>query len=181
MGIENRIETVFRYAYLAFSLLLIGCASDEPSCKYWHAGSERPYYINGVRYVPQVHYQYSAIGVASWYGPHFHDKPTATGRRFDQYALTAAHRTLPVPCIVIVENLENGRKLKLLVNDRGPYARTDRRIIDLSRKAAEQLGFRRKGCARVRVTCLAKESQLAALRYGRRPYPSRPSKGMVYN
>lgn len=162
--------------FTAFGLLLLSACSSEHRPKYWHAGSERPYRIKGVRYYPQTNYQYSAIGYASWYGPGFHGKPTSTGRRFDKNKLTAAHRTLPLPSVVIVENLENGRRVKLLVNDRGPFAYTNKRIIDVSQRAAEILGFKRKGHARVRVTCLPKESQLAALKYKRRPYPSRRRK-----
>jgi rare lipoprotein A len=117
-------------------------------------------------------YKYIAVGIASWYGYDCHGKPTASGRKFDKNKLTAAHRTLPLPSVVIVENLENGKKVKLTVNDRGPFAKTNSRIIDVSQRAAELLGFRRKGHARVKVTCLPKESQLAAVAYGRKPYPS---------
>jgi rare lipoprotein A len=158
-----------------FLLLLVTCSNPkERPGKSCHAGTERPYVINGVRYYPQVHYQYSAVGVASWYGYDCQGQPTATGRKFDKNKLTAAHRTLPLPSVVLVENLENGKKVKLLVNDRGPFAKTHRRIIDISQRAAEKLGSRRKGCVKVRVTCLPKESQLAALDYHRKPYPSKP-------
>jgi rare lipoprotein A len=154
-------------------LFLAGCAvKEEPKVKYWHSGTERPYVINGVKYYPQVHYKYDAIGYASWYGYDCHGKPTATGRRFRKNGMTGAHRTLPLPSVVIVENLENGKKVKLLLNDRGPFAQTNRRIIDVSQKAASLLGFRRKGCTKVRVTCLPKESVIAAKRYGRIPYPN---------
>ena len=108
-----------------------------------------------------------------WYGYDCHGLPTATGRKFDKNQITAAHRTLPLPSVVLVENLENGKKLKVLINDRGPFAHTSRRIIDVSQQAAELLGFRKKGHAKVRVTCLPKESQLAALNYKRKPYPSK--------
>jgi rare lipoprotein A len=162
-----------RLAFFSLLALLISCSSqDERGGKYWKAGSERPYIIDGVKYYPQVNYRYAAVGVASWYGYDFHGKPTSTGRKFDKNKLTAAHRTLPLPSVVIVENLENGKKVKLLVNDRGPFAKTDRRIIDVSQKAAEILGFRRQGHARVKVVCLPKESQLAAISYRRKPYSS---------
>lgn len=164
------------YKFVVFGLLMLSACSSDQRSKYWHAGSERPYEIKGVRYYPQTNYQYSAIGYASWYGPGFHGKPTSTGRTFDKNKLTAAHRTLPLPSVVIVENLSNGRKVKLLVNDRGPFAHTDKRIIDVSQKAAEVLGFKRKGHVKVRVTCLPRESQLAALKYKRRPYISRRRK-----
>ncbi len=159
-------------------LFLTGCSTrDEfPKGKYWHAGTERPYVIHGVRYYPQIHYQYDAIGYASWYGYDCHGLSTATGRRFNKNAMTAAHRTLPLPCVVLVENLSNGRKVKLLVNDRGPFAKTHSRIIDVTQKAAEVLGFRAKGFTKVRVTCLPKESRVAAIKYKRKPYPACPQR-----
>lgn len=144
-----------------------------PKGKYWNSPSERPYIIRNRKYYPQVHYQYSAIGEASWYGPNFHGRKTATGEIFDQNKLTAAHRTLPLPSVVIVENLENGKKVKLIVNDRGPFVLTNRRIIDVSKKAAEVLGFQHKGIAKVKVTCLPAESQMITCKRKRKPYPSR--------
>jgi rare lipoprotein A len=154
--------------------MLISCTGPRDNQrKNWHSGSERPYVINGVKYYPQIHYKYTAVGVASWYGPDCHGKKTASGKKFDQNKLSAAHRTLPIPCVVMVENLENKKKVKLIVNDRGPFAKTHRRIIDVSRKTAEVLGFREKGCTKVRVTCLPRESQLAAIKYHRKPYPSK--------
>ncbi len=127
----------------------------------------RPYKIGGVWYYPNSDYQYRETGIASWYGPNFHGGRTANGEIFDQNAITAAHRTLPLPSMVRVTNLENGRALKIRVNDRGPYAHG--RIIDLSRRAAQLLGFAGRGTARVRVEILADESrQLAALYSNRR-------------
>ena len=120
-----------------------------------------PYQINGVWYYPAEDLNYDETGIASWYGEDFHGKYTANGEIFDLNALTAAHRTLPMPSVVQVTNLENGRTLKLRVNDRGPYARS--RIIDLSRRAAQLLGFEGAGTARVRVTILAPESIQAKL------------------
>lgn len=91
-------------------------------------------------------------GMASWYGPKFHSKTTASGEKFDMRRLTAAHRTLPFNTIVRVENLKNGRKVDVRINDRGPFI--EGRIIDLSRKAAEKLGMIRDGVARVRIEVL---------------------------
>lgn len=120
-----------------------------------------PYQIEGVWYYPHVDYEYEETGIASWYGPNFHGKPTANGDVFDMNELTAAHRTLPMPSLVEVTNLENGRKLNLLVNDRGPFAKG--RIIDISRQGAQLLGFKINGTAKVKVRILAAESrQLAA-------------------
>jgi rare lipoprotein A len=107
----------------------------------------------GVWYYPHEQPDYDKTGVASWYGPDFHGKLTANGEVFDAGGLTAAHPTLPMPVNVRVTNLENGRSLVLRVNDRGPFAKG--RIIDVSARAAQLLGFYEKGTARVRVTYLA--------------------------
>jgi rare lipoprotein A len=109
----------------------------------------KPYQVAGVWYYPKEDENYDATGIASWYGPQFHGKRTANGEYFDQDALTAAHPTLPMPVLVRVTNLENGRSLIVRVNDRGPFV--NGREIDLSRRAAELLGYDRKGTARVRV------------------------------
>jgi len=93
--------------------------------------------------------RYSAVGLASWYGPGFHGLRTADGETFDMNSLTAAHRTLPLPCRVRVTNLANHRSIVVRVNDRGPYA--GRRVIDVSAKTAKLLGFYRHGLARVKV------------------------------
>jgi rare lipoprotein A len=108
-----------------------------------------PYVINGVTYVPHEDPNYSETGIASWYGPQFHGERTANGEMFDMELVSAAHRTLPMPSLVRVTNLENGRSMVVRLNDRGPYARG--RIIDMSKKAAELLGFQVAGTAMVRV------------------------------
>jgi rare lipoprotein A len=121
----------------------------------------KPYEINGVWYYPKVDYKYTETGIASWYGPNFHHKKTANGEIFDMNGVSAAHRTLPIPSLVRVTNLNSGRAINVRVNDRGPFAHG--RIIDLSRRAAQLLGFERAGTAPVRVEILAEESrQLAA-------------------
>jgi rare lipoprotein A len=121
-----------------------------------------PYQIGGTWYYPAEDFSYEETGIASWYGEEFHGKYTANGEVFDRNALTAAHRTLPMPSIVQVTNLENGRSLQLRVNDRGPFARG--RIIDLSRRSAQLLGFEGAGTAKVRVRILVPESiQVASL------------------
>jgi len=132
------------------------------------------YEVGGRWYTPHEDYEYEQVGMASWYGPKFHGKSTANGERFDQNALTAAHRTLPMPSLVRVTNLENGRTVDLRVNDRGPFAND--RILDVSKKAADLLGFRRQGTARVRVVILSDES--LAMRDGLEP-PRRPPAGGV--
>jgi rare lipoprotein A len=115
-----------------------------------------PYQINGVWYYPKVDYNYDETGLASWYGEAFDQQPTANGEIFDLNQPTAAHKTLPLPSIVEVTNLQNGRAMRLRVNDRGPFVGD--RVIDLSRRAAQLLGFERAGTANVRVRILREES-----------------------
>jgi rare lipoprotein A len=105
--------------------------------------------VNGVWYVPREQPGYDEEGLASWYGDAFHGRSTADGEVFDMNAVSGAHTTLPLPSIVEVTNLDNGRRLRVRVNDRGPFVGD--RIIDLSHEAARQLGYDRKGLARVRV------------------------------
>ena len=112
-------------------------------------GTEKPYQIRGIWYYPQADPDYDVKGVGSWYGEQFHNRRTANGEIFDMDALSAAHKTLPLPSLVEVTNLDNGRKMVVRVNDRGPFVGD--RVIDLSRAAADKLGYRRQGVARVRV------------------------------
>lgn len=134
--------------------------SDSSSQGSFKVG--RPYKIAGVWYKPQERYNFTETGIASWYGPQFHGKKTANGEIFNMNELTAAHRTLQLPSIVRVTNLENGRSLVVRVNDRGPFKRG--RVIDLSRKSAELLGFKNNGTARVKLQVLGPESREIAER-----------------
>jgi len=113
------------------------------------SGTMRPYQIRGRWYRPAEQPDYDEVGQASWYGSQHHGRPTSTGERFDMNALTAAHKTLPLPSLVEVTNRANGRRVILRVNDRGPFV--DSRIIDLSRAAAEELGLLSQGVGEVRV------------------------------
>jgi rare lipoprotein A len=125
----------------------------------------QPYTISGKTYYPKEDFDYDRTGIASWYGSDFHGRRTANGETYDMNAMTAAHTTLPMPTIVRVTNIENGRSVVLRVNDRGPFV--DDRIIDLSRAAADQLGMREKGVARVRVQ-VVKEASLRLKREAER-------------
>jgi rare lipoprotein A len=109
----------------------------------------KPYEVNGVVYRPRAQSNYDEVGIATWYGAQYHNRQTADGELFDMDRATAAHTTLPLPCIVEVTNLDNGRRIRVRVNDRGPFVRG--RILDLSREGAKELGFYAKGSARVRV------------------------------
>jgi rare lipoprotein A len=155
----------------AAALVLANCASQRPGrdgggtpvaqkAGIYKVG--QPYKVDGTWYYPAEDLNYDETGIASWYGEAFHAKDTANGEVFDLNALTAAHKTLPMPCIVQVTNLENGRTLQLRVNDRGPFVRG--RIIDVSRRAAQLLGFEAQGTTKVRVQIMAPESiQVAAI------------------
>lgn len=116
----------------------------------------QPYKIDGITYTPRETFTLSETGMASWYGPGFHGKSTANGERYDQSDRTAAHRTLQMPAVVRVTNLENGRSTVVRINDRGPFARA--RVIDLSRTAAEEIDMIGRGTARVRIDQLQAES-----------------------
>ncbi len=147
-------------------LLLAGCMILAPSCTFikgvanvpWGGSSGgRPgqdcYTQFGERYCPMVSAEgFVETGIASWYGEKFHGRPTALGEPYNMYAMTAAHKTLPLPTRVRVTNLENGRRVELRVNDRGPFVKD--RVIDLSYSAAQELGVVRRGTARVRVEAL---------------------------
>ena len=146
----------------AIALLLAGCAEARFMSHAVKTASHQtrdneggvykvgnPYKVAGVWYYPKEEAGYDETGIASWYGKKFHGKYTANGEVYNMNALTAAHKTLPMPVKVRVTNLENGRSLVLRVNDRGPFVHG--RIIDVSRRGAELLGFREQGIARVRV------------------------------
>lgn len=152
-----------RWSVLAgLAVLAAGCVTPppptpappapKPSAGVYKVGD--PYQIDGIWYYPREQPDYDETGVASWYGPGFHGKATANGEIFDSTALTAGHRTLPMPVNVRVTNLDNGKSLVLRVNDRGPFAKG--RIIDVSEKAATLLGFHDIGTARVRVVYLGR-------------------------
>lgn len=164
----NTCKTYFALACLL--MFVSGCAShnvDLGESPYSQAAAikgqggtykvGKPYKIKGTKYYPKEDYNYSEVGIASWYGSDFHNKKTANGEKYDMNTLTAAHRTLPLPSIVRVTNLENGRSLVLRVNDRGPYAKN--RIIDISKRGAQLLGYQAQGTAKVRVDLLAEESK----------------------
>ncbi len=116
----------------------------------------QPYQVSGIWHYPSEDFGYKKVGIASWYGPGFHGKRTANGEKYDMNALTAAHKTLPMPSVVKVTNLDNNRTIKVRINDRGPFI--EGRIIDLSKKGAELLGFEQLGTARVRVELIPEDS-----------------------
>jgi len=149
----------------ALPLLLSACAkpashvppaTDRPQLPDGKDGIRKtgnPYMIDGRWYTPmQFETDYDQTGVASWYGTDFHGKRTANGEHYDMHTLSAAHKTLPLPTLVRVTNLDNGRAVIVRVNDRGPFVKE--RLIDLSYAAARELGYDRQGTAHVRVQTL---------------------------
>jgi len=137
---------------IAAALALSGCASHYEGYKY------RPYTIRGVTYHPMHPRQavgHVETGVASYYSDHFLVFPgkTAIGETNWPWSRGAAHKTLPLPCVIRVTNLRNGKSVKVRVNDRGPFIRG--RIVDVTRPVADQLGFTRQGLAEVRIEVLS--------------------------
>ena len=147
-------------AVTGLALLTAGCATGSgdngvtvpPNAGVYKIGA--PYQIGDTWYYPREQPEYDETGIASWYGPNFYGHPTANGERYNAGALTAAHRTLPLPVNVRVTNLDNGKSLVVRVNDRGPFAKG--RIIDMSERGATLLGFKDQGTARVRVTFVSR-------------------------
>ncbi len=165
---SSRWATVF---VLAFAVFLAGCSQAElgahiakqiipPSKTTGTYKIGNPYKVAGKTYYPREDFDLVETGIASWYGAKFHGRPTANGETFNMYELTAAHRTLQLPSLVRVTNLENGRSLVVRVNDRGPYKRG--RVIDLSMRSAELLGFKGQGTTKIRLQVLKKESMALA-------------------
>jgi rare lipoprotein A len=126
-------------------------------------GNPISYEVFGKRYflLPTAE-GYKERGVASWYGPDFHSRPTSSGEPYDMYAMTAAHKTLPIPCYARVTNLSNGRSIVVRINDRGPFVAN--RIIDLSYTAAHKLDMTRAGTTFVEVEVLTPGSLPEAAR-----------------
>lgn len=141
-------------------VLMWGCSAKSPAHKGGSAGS-RPYTVRGKTYYPlKSAHGFVEEGVASWYGPGFHGKTTANGETYNQYAMTAAHKLLPLGTEIRVTHLENGKSVLVRVNDRGPFV--DDRIIDLSRAAASRLEMMNTGTARVRIQSLGGLPQITA-------------------
>ena len=132
------------------SALLAGCMLDTGPTYTNYKVSTKPYTIDGTTYYPMASADgFSETGEASWYGPGFHGKKTASGERYNQNAFTAAHKTLPFGTLLKVTNLNNGLSTTVVVNDRGPFKKG--RIIDLSNAAAKRINMIGTGTTRVRI------------------------------
>lgn len=143
-----------KHPILIFVMLLIaGCASAPPQGYYTKQGTQRAYHIDGKWYQPvDSSNGYEEEGIASWYGKDFHGKKTSNGEIYNMHAMTAAHKTLPIGTYVKVTRLDNGKEAIVRVNDRGPFVKG--RIIDLSYKAASELGIADSGTAKVEIAAL---------------------------
>jgi len=149
-----------RAAGIALPLLAAACATSPPVADH-EGGTGQParkgkaYEVNGEWYHPLATARgYREVGKASWYGRKFHGRKTASGEVYNMHLPTAAHRTLPLPTIARVTNLENGQSTRVRVNDRGPFVDTHERIIDLSYAAAKRLGIDKTGVAKVKIVAL---------------------------
>jgi rare lipoprotein A len=131
-----------------------------PSAHQKNRATQKPYSVKGVRYTPLASASgFVQTGIASWYGRKFHGRKTSNGETYNMYAMTAAHKTLPLGTWVSVHNLENNRKIVVRINDRGPFVYG--RIIDLSYKGAKKIGIAGKGTARVRITALGRATSFS--------------------
>lgn len=182
---DNLLKYSLSTVVVASSLLFVGCSSkstyygggygtsSSSSYKYkaipkekiknskaMHRATMRPYKIAGKWYYPTLaKVGDNQGGIASWYGPNFHAKKTSNGEIYNMYAMTAAHKTLPMNTMVKVDNLENGKSVIVRINDRGPFVTG--RIIDLSNKAAHSIDMVKKGTAKVRLTLLGFHAKIA--------------------
>jgi len=141
-----------KYIFLAI-LFFLGCSTRQYTTQVYNApgkkGTQRPYSVNGQIYYPlnKVPIGWTQKGIASWYGPNFHGRYTSNGEIYNMYAMTAAHKTLPMNTIVKVTNLRNNKSVIVRINDRGPFVKG--RIIDLSYAAGKKIGLDVTGTAPV--------------------------------
>lgn len=145
---KSRIKMLKTIGCFGVLLLLVGCASDVQ-----YKNTVKSYTVSGSTYYPIKKADgFSETGIASWYGKKFHGRKTASGERYDQNKMTAAHKTLPFGTRVRVKNKDNGKNAVVTINDRGPFVKG--RIIDVSRAAAKKLGMINSGTAKVRIEAL---------------------------
>ena len=181
-----KLTQVFILSFVA--LALVACSTSAPTRKAGRMprndempkgdqGVKRkvgnPYKVAGVWYHPKEDPSYDQVGFASWYGRDFHGKKTANGEIYNMNALTAAHKTLPMPTYVKVTNLENNRSLVLRVNDRGPFVAG--RLIDVSRRGAQLLGFEKQGVTRVRIQASDEQGRVVSRKSDNRRATTAPS------
>ncbi len=150
----------FIFIFALFAFFIYACASSTPTSyppPPGKPGHPKPYKVLGKWYQPLPHSEgFRQRGLASWYGRDFHGKKTSNGEIYNMYAMTAAHKTLPLGTYVRVHNLENNRSVVVRINDRGPFVRG--RVVDLSYTAARDIGIVGPGTARVEVVALGRRT-----------------------
>lgn len=151
-------HSALRYLCIVLSVCFLTTSSSPAESASKRPATQVPYVIKNKRYfpIPSAH-GYSEKGIASWYGPGFHGRRTSNGEIYDKHAMTAAHKTLPMNTMLLVKNIDNGKKTVVRINDRGPFVRG--RVIDLSYKAAQIIGAIKKGTARVQIIALAEKDK----------------------
>lgn len=138
---------------------LLEMTDPTPKAEPLSSGGNKPYSLFGQSYTPMTALtNHSELGIASWYGNKFHGHLTSNGETYNMFAMTAAHKTLPLPSYVRVTNLDNGKSAIVRVNDRGPFHRD--RIIDLSYSAANKIDMLKQGTARVQLELLQSPAML---------------------
>jgi rare lipoprotein A len=158
-----------KIAAVCLLFFLAGCFGQSALQKRYGAYKVgKPYKVGNIWYTPTTDLDYEEIGLASWYGPGFHRGKTANGATYNQKDMTAAHRTLPMPSVVRITNLRNGKSVEAVINDRGPFA--GNRIIDASKTVAKELDFIRQGTAKVRVEFLLDETNALLKKLGEKPF-----------
>jgi rare lipoprotein A len=167
-GCSNRFTNFTQKSYHSSSYAYeqnkkLNYADTQPkirNSKAMHRATMRPYIVMGKKYYPTLaHVGDELYGIASWYGPDFHAKKTSNGEIYNMYAMTAAHKTLPMNTMVRVKNLDNGLSVVVRINDRGPFV--SGRIIDLSNVAAHKIDMVKKGTANVKLTVLGFNAKIA--------------------
>ena len=165
------MRRILLFCIMAF--VLTGCL--ETTSNYNYKVSTKPYTIAGETYYPMATADgFRETGIASWYGPSFHGKKTASGEIYNKYAYTAAHKTLPFGTRVRVKNLDNGETTYVVINDRGPFK--SGRIIDLSYSAAQDINMVRSGTARVQIKAVGRTNSGAVVSSGKSTVSSKSSK-----
>ena len=157
-ALKNSFNHILGFIVLLSLLIYTGCSTKKiPSTPERPAGYPKPYKVLGKWYQPLPHArEFIQIGTASWYGKKFHGRRTSNGEIYNMYAVSAAHKTLPLGTYVRVTNLRNKRQLDMRINDRGPFV--DGRVIDLSYRAGQKLGIIGTGTAPVKIVALGRAS-----------------------
>ncbi len=161
---NKRLSKTHRYPLILFSVisfLIQACATPPPPAPPTPKGHPKPYRVGGTWYQPMPHARdFSQQGIASWYGRKFHGRKTSSGEVYNMYAMTAAHKTLPLGTWVRVRRLDSGKEIVVRINDRGPFVHG--RIIDLSYTAAKEMNMVGPGTARVEIVALGERRQTAS-------------------